>query len=181
MRSLPTKSSPLHVGPQRLQKPQRHSIVCKTSSPLATRWTRASTPGSVWSCRRSGLPGQRSFRSPGQAVYPATASRITVCSAGGSSQDFATAGSSSFNNDDDSRKASNAAASTSASQPAAVSGGSKRPDSLTEQFFLAVETKLVAIFRSITAFFKGLPAFVQREKLQRLHKRALDDPTNPER
>ena len=177
------KSCPLHVVPQRLRQPQRQTVVCKTSTPFPTRWATPPTPGNVWPCVRHAVSARRSVQLPdwGGVVCSAAATRRSVCSAGGSSQDFATAGSSSYSEDDDSRKASNAAASTSTSQPAADSGGSKRPESLTEQFFVTLETKLVAIFCSITAFFKGLPAFIQREKLQRLHKRALDDPTNAER
>lgn len=40
---------------------------------------------------------------------------------------------------------------------------------------------IAAFFQRIANFIRGLPAFVQREKLQRLHKKALDDPTNSDR
>lgn len=78
---------------------------------------------------------------------------------------------------DDSRKASNAAASTSAS-PANETG----PDGSSFRQFLSQPAKaLRAFLRRIAHFLKSFPAYIQREKLQRLHKKALDEPTNAER
>ncbi len=78
---------------------------------------------------------------------------------------------------DDSRQASNAAASTSAS-PANETG----PDGSSFRQFLSQPAKaLRAFLRRIAHFLKSFPAYIQREKLQRLHKKALDEPTNAER
>lgn len=78
---------------------------------------------------------------------------------------------------DDSRQASNAAASTSAS-PASETG----PDESSFRQFLSQPAKAIAAFlQRIAKFLKSFPAYIQREKLQRLHKKALDEPTNAER
>ena len=174
---------PLHGPAQRLQKPQPRPAVCKAARSSATRWASAPMPGNLQSCRRrvslTHSTPVHLHLAPGQAVQLPTSSKTLRCSAASSSQDFPADASSSPN--DDLRKASNAAASTSASQPAAASGSSKQPASPVEQVFVAAKSKLVAMFQSIAAFFKALPAFIQREKLQRLHKRALDEPTNADR
>lgn len=81
---------------------------------------------------------------------------------------------------DDSRQASNAAASTSGSQTPPDS--EKGSDENSFRQLLTQPAKVIAaFFQRIANFIQGLPAFVQREKLQRLHKKALDDPTNSDR
>lgn len=81
---------------------------------------------------------------------------------------------------DDSRQASNAAASTSATQPTANSW--KDPDKNSFRHVLTQPVRvLAALFQRLANFIRSLPAYIQREKLQRLHRKALDDPLNAER
>lgn len=81
---------------------------------------------------------------------------------------------------DDSRQASNAAASTSASQT--IASSQKDPNEKNFRHFLTQPARvLAALFQRIANFIRSLPAYIQREKLQRLHRKALDDPTNAER
>ena len=165
----------LPVSSQRLQKPQQH-IVFKSPRPFAAR--RFATPErSGWCQYRSGFSLRRPAcpSTPSGQVDTASTQSRTVCSAADSTS-AATSPSS-----DDSRKASNAAASTSDSQPARSPDDAKPPASPYQQLFLSLERGLMSILAKIVPFFKGFPAFVQREKLQRLHKRALDNPTDADR
>lgn len=168
----------------RLQKARQHDVFCNTPRPCAAqRFTAIKTERSG-SCRcLIGLSQSRStwLRTAPYQASSATIHSRTVCSAAGSSQDFTEAATSPSN--DDSRQASNAAASTSASssQPAVSPDDTKPLGSQNHNPFVSLKRMLLAVFQSIAAFFKALPAFVQREKLQRLHKRALDNPTDADR
>ena len=114
-------------------------------------------------CQAAQQPDSESFQASSDlpASSPSTASSIP----------------SSQSHIDDSRQASNAAASTSAN-PANETG----PDESSFWQFLSQPAKAIAAFlQHIANFLKSFPAYIQREKLQRLHKKALDDPTNAER
>ena len=114
-------------------------------------------------CQAAQQPGSKSF----QASPDLPASSSSSTSSIPASQSHV----------DNSRQASNAAASTSAS-PANETG----PDESSFRQFLSQPAKaLRAFLRRIAHFLKSFPAYIQREKLQRLHKKALDEPTNAER
>ena len=114
-------------------------------------------------CQAAHQPGSKSF----QASSDLPASSSSSASSVPSSQSHV----------DESRQASNAAASTSAS-PASETG----PDESSFRQFLSQPAKAIAAFlQRIANFLKSFPAYIQREKLQRLHKKALDEPTNAER
>ena len=77
------------------------------------------------------------------------------------------------------RKASNATASTSAPS----SARSAPPETFGPwpiSLFAALQQKFWAMLAQIKKALQRVPAFVQREKLQRLHKQALDEPGNPD-
>lgn len=176
-------SSPcmLHCGSQPLPRPPRHSAVCKAPAAFVTRRCPAITADRLRCCSfRTGITTQRHvwLRTAQKTVRPA-GSKTSFCSAAHGGQDFISA--SNLPSSDDSRKASNATASTSASEPAAAVNSGKAPRSPVLQFFLFLERKLLAFFQKIAAVMGKLPAFIQRERLQRLHKRALDEPDNAER
>lgn len=78
---------------------------------------------------------------------------------------------------DTARKASNATASTSGSSTKAETGKSFSRIPLLG----ALQQSISAFLTSIRKFFGRFPAFIQREKLQRLHKKALDDPSDADR
>lgn len=166
------------VSSQRLHKSQQYIAFCKSPRPFAATRFATLRPERSGSCQcRSGFSVPRPVwlsTSPGQADTTPTQSR-TVCSAADSTS-AATSPSG-----DDSRKASNAAASTSDSQPASSPDDTLPPASPYQQLFLSLESGLMNVLAKIMSFLKGFPAFVQREKLQRLHKRALDNPTDADR
>ena len=184
MQSAMLGAGPRHGSPLLSKQPQQHPISCRTFSLCAYSWARAAAPVSLRPCRCQGL---RPVAIPVWLTYPPgqtaekrqTASRTAVCSAfsdaAGQYLDSTSPAS------DDARKASNASASTSASQPETAADNSKSPASPLRQAVLMLRNKLLAIFQGIAAFFKAFPAFVRREKLQHLHKRALDDPTNADK
>ena len=127
------------------------------------------------------VPPQRSIRKQYQlcqaAQQPGSESLQPSSDLPASSSSSTSSISSSQSHVDDSRQASNAAASTSAS-PANETG----PDESSFRQFLSQPAKAIAAFlQRIANLFKGFPAYIQREKLQRLHKKALDEPTNAER
>ncbi|KAL3155675.1 hypothetical protein ABBQ32_012702 [Trebouxia sp. C0010 RCD-2024] len=168
----------------RLQKARQHDAFCKTPRPGAAQRLTAIKTERSGSCRYLiGFSQSRSnwLRTAPYQASSATIHSRTVCSAAESSQDFTEAATSPLS--DESRQASNAAASTStsSSQPAISRDDTKPPASQNHNPFVSLTKMLLAVFRSIAAFFKAFPAFVQREKLQRLHKRALDNPTDADR
>lgn len=176
MHSTAFGSCLLPISLQRLHKSQQRIAFYKSPRRFAAR--RIATPERSGSCQcRSGLSAQKFawLSTPSGQADTASIQSRTVCSGAGSSS-AATSPSS-----DDSRKASNAAASTSDSQPASSPDDTKPPASPYQQLFLSLERGLMSILAKIVSFFKGFPAFVQREKLQRLHKRALDNPTDADR
>ena len=77
---------------------------------------------------------------------------------------------------DTARKASNATASTSDSTKAETGKSSSQIPLLG-----ALQQSILAFLASIRQFLGRFPAFIQREKLQRLHKKALDEPGNADR
>ena len=168
----------LPVSSQRSQRPQQHIACCKSPRPFSARRFAILRPERFGSCQcLSGFSVPRLVwlsTTPGQTSTAPTQSRV-LCSVADSTS-AATSPSS-----DDSRKASNAAASTSDSQPASSPDDTKPPASPYQQLFLSLESGLMNVLAKIMSFFKGFPAFVQREKLQRLHKRALDNPTDANR
>lgn len=164
----------------RLKESRQRSAFCKTSRLFAAQRFTAVKPEHAGSssCHKGSSESRAIWlgTAPHHARTATTHSR-TTCSAADSSQDFTTAASSS----NDARQASNAAASTSSSQPATTPDDATPAARQNRNLFLAVRSMLLAVFQSIARLFKGLPAFVQREKLQRLHKRALDNPTDADR
>lgn len=166
----------------RLQTARKHNGFCKTPRPFAAQRLTAIKTERSRSCRcLTDFSQSRSIwlsTAPHQASSATTHSR-TVCSAADSPQNFAEAATSPSGHD--SRQASNAAASTSSGQPATSSDDTKPSASQNHNPFVSLKRMLLAVFQSIAAFFKGFPAFVQREKLQRLHKRALDNPADADR
>lgn len=175
MHSAAFRSCPFPVASQSLQQPQQQ-VFCQT--PFGAKRGAFLRPKRSGSCHcLSGFSVPRPVwlsKSPGQASTAPTQS-TTVCSAADSTA-AATSPSS-----DESRKASNAAASTSDSQSASSPDSPKTPASPYQQLFLSLESMLLTVLAKIASFFKGFPAFIQREKLQRLHKRALDNPTDADR
>ena len=167
----------LPITPQRLQKPKQHIAVCKSPSLFVARRLATLRPEqSGWCQCQRGFPAPKPVwlsTIPSQASTAPTQSR-TVCSAADSTAAASPSG-------DDSRKASNAAASTSDSQPATSPENPKPPASPYQQLFLSLESGLMKVLAKMMSFFKSIPAFIQREKLQRLHKRALDNPTDADR
>ena len=93
-----------------------------------------------------------------------------------SAGDTATSSASS-SSEDAARKASNASASTSRHSPASEHHGAFSRLPLLGR----LQQSIAAFLRSIQQFFGRIPAFIQREKLQRLHKKALDEPDNADR
>lgn len=177
MHSAAFRSCPVPIASQSLQKPQQQ-FFCQSPRPFAANRGTFLRPKRSGSCNcLSGFSVPRPVwlsTSPGQASTAATHSR-TVCSAADSTAAAISPSS------DESRKASNAAASTSDSQSANSSDSPKTPASPYQQLFLSLESMLLTVLAKIASFFKGFPAFVQREKLQRLHKRALDNPIDADR
>ena len=166
------------IIPQRLQKPQQRIALCKPPRPFAARLLATLKTERLGSCQcLKGFSVPKPVwlsTTPSQASTAFTQSR-TVCSAADSTSAPI------FPSNDDSRKASNAAASTSDSQSTSSLDNAKPPASPYQQFFLSLESALNKFIAKILSVMKDFPAFVQREKLQRLHKRALDNPTDADR
>ncbi len=166
-----------------MQTSQRHRLCFRASSQLAVasctrpRTCRAMHPrgqachtivSPAWQSRNKRALLCHAAQPPNNFGNPASAAN----SPSSSTPDNASA--------DDSRQASNAAASTSASQ--AASGDEQGSNESGFKQLLSQPAKvLAAFFERFLIFLRGLPAFIQREKLQRLHKKALDEPTNAER
>ncbi len=177
----------VHCGPAQFlkQAPQR---VFRSSTPHAARSFSQQSRGRAFTgnnrhCNRFlfSVPGQQSIRKQNQlcqaAQQPDSESFQASSDLPASSSSSTSSIPSSQSPLDDSRQASNAAASTSAS-PASETG----PDEGSFRQFLSQPAKAIAAFlQRIANLFKSFPAYIQREKLQRLHKKALDEPTNAER
>lgn len=76
------------------------------------------------------------------------------------------------------RQASNATASTSAASASSASSEKKSPWPV--RLFAILQGRILTMLAQIKRALQQVPAFVQREKLQRLHKQALDQPGNPD-
>ena len=177
----------VHRGPAHFLNPAPQRVFRSSTLRAARSFSqqlrgRAFT-GSNRHCNRLlfSVPAQQSTRKQQQlcqaAQQPDSESFQASSDLSASSPSSASSIPSSQSHIDDSRQASNAAASTSAS-PANETG----PDESSFRQFLSQPAKAIAAFlQHVANFLKSFPAYIQREKLQRLHKKALDDPTNAER
>lgn len=177
----------VHHGPAHFLKPAPHRVF-RSSTLRAARSLSQQLRGRAFAgsnrhcnCLLFSVPAQQSTRKQQQlcqaAQQPDSESFQASSDLPASSPSSASSIPSSQSHIDDSRKASNAAASTSAS-PANGTG----PDESSFRQFLSQPAKAIAAFlQHIVNFLKSFPAYIQSEKLQRLHKKALDDPTNAER
>ncbi len=177
----------VHCGPAHFQNqaPQRvfRSSTLRAARSFSQQSRGQALPGNNRHCNRIlfPAPAQLSTRKQNQlcqaAQQPGSESFQTSSDLPGTSSSSASSNLPSQSHADDSRQASNAAASTSAS-PANETG----PDESGFRQFLSQPAKAIAAFlQRIANFLKSFPAYIQREKLQRLHKKALDEPTNAER
>ena len=157
----------------------RHVVQCRRVEPqLCFR--------SSQHCRRRCF--QHSLHNPGHSALHHKPAHPSVCHAAqppkkdsktgiNSSTGDTASSSTSSSSEDAARKASNAAASTSRHSPA-----SERRGAFSRLPLLGpLQQSIAAFLRSIKQFFGRIPAFIQREKLQRLHKKALDEPDNADR
>ena len=167
---------------QRPHAPRCHSVSCKAAASHVWRPRLQSGSVSLRSRLRCSLAKQRRqqfSKQPArcQAAQPHSEGHRAGQS---SSSDAALPSPASDAPMDSARQASNAA--TSSSAKASASDGQQGPKKTSfVRLLMNPFAVLAALLRRIAYFFRGIPAFVAKENLQRLHKKALDEPKNAER